>query len=103
MILLNLLQISLRSQPIIPNHVSFFSARLTPSDVSKRNVTVNRSTRCNPFTPKDEVGVNSGEQFKAFSSVKYTIQISPEGSAQVVYHSIRYPQTPCCRDNVTVR
>ena len=35
------------------------------------NVTVNRhiSTRCNPFGQKDEIGVNSGEQFKAFSSV----------------------------------
>ena len=60
------------------------------------NVTVNRhiSTRCNPFGQKDEIGVNSGEQFKAFSSVKNTIQISPEGPAQVVYHSIRYPLTP---------
>ena len=62
------------------------SARLIPSEVSKRNVTVNRltSTSCNPFGQKDEIGVNSGKQFKAFSSVKNTIQISPEGPAQVV-------------------
>ena len=36
----------------------------------------------NPFDQKDEIGVNSGKQFKAFSSVKNTIQISPEGPAQ---------------------
>ena len=37
----------------------------------KRKVTVNKltSTRCNPFGQKDEIGVNSGEQFKAFSFV----------------------------------
>ena len=35
--------------------VYFFSARLILSEISKRNVTVNRltSTRCNPFTQKD--------------------------------------------------
>ena len=58
---------------ILANHPKpclFFSARLILSDVSKRNVSFNRSTRCNPFAQKDEIGVNSGEQFKAFSSVK---------------------------------
>merc|ERR1719447_1406915 len=99
MIICNLVQIlANHSKPCL-----FFYARLIPSDVSKRNLTFNRSTRCNPFAQRDEIGVNSGEQFKAFSSVKNTIQISPEGPAQVVYHSIRYPQTPCCRDNVTDR
>ena len=64
----------------------FFVCKIDSVIGKQKNVTVNRltSTRCNPFGQKDEIGVNSGKQFKAFSSVKNTIQISPEGPAQVV-------------------